>query len=117
MRAGLGLLAAVAAALVVYGYAFELGSENQPLQIPAIERRVDPTLFPGDPLVPTLDRYPSVFFPLAAAVRRAMPLEIPFFWMHLATLAGAAAAIGAIARLLGASRGGAFLASLLLLLS
>ena len=80
MRAGLGLLAAVLAALAIYGYAFELGSENQPLQIPAIERRVDPTLFPGDLLVPTLDRYPSIFFPLATAVRRQGPLELPFFY-------------------------------------
>ncbi|HWN82325.1 MAG TPA: hypothetical protein VNM87_09535, partial [Candidatus Udaeobacter sp.] len=119
MRSGLGLPIAVSVllALAIYGYAFELGTENQPLQIPAIERRLDPALYPGDPLVATLDRYPSVFFPLAAAVRRAMPLERAFFALHLATLLGAAAAIGALARRLGAGRMGMTLAALLLLTS
>lgn len=119
MRPGLVLpiALAVVAALALYGYAFELGTENQPLQIPAIDRRLDPGLFPGDPLVETLDRYPSVFFPLAALVRRQMPLERPFFALHLLTLVGVATGMGALARRLGAGRMGVALAALLVLAS
>ena len=119
MRPGLALPIglAVVVALALYGYACELGTENQPLQIPAIERRLDPGLFPADPLVEALDRYPSVFFPLAAAVRRQMPLERPFAALHLLTLVGVATAMGALARRLGAGRMGVALAALLVLAS
>src|SRR5688572_12632301 len=98
---GLGLLVAAVAALVVHGYVFELGAENQPLQIPLIERIADPALYPGDPLVASLDGNPSIFFPALAAIRRQIPLEGPFFVLHLATLAATAIAMGAIARRLG----------------
>jgi hypothetical protein len=113
----IGLLVAAMAALVVHGYFFELGAENQPLQVPLIERLVDPTLYPGDPLVDTLDGNPSIFFPAAAMIRRRFALEGPFLALHLATLAATAVAMGAIARRLGANRLGAFVAVLMLLIS
>jgi Domain of unknown function (DUF6798) len=116
-RLALPIALAVVAALALYGYAFELGTENQPLQIPVIERRLDPGLYPGDPLVETLDRYPSEFFPLAAAVRAQMPLERPFFVLHLLTLVGVATGMGALARRLGAGGMGVALAALLVLAS
>ena len=113
----LGLLVAAVAALVVHGYVVELGAENQPLQIPLIERLADPALYTGDPLVASLDGNPSIFFPVMAAIRRRFALEGPFLVLHLATLAGTALAMGAIARRLGGNRLGCFLAVLMLLVS
>ncbi len=115
---GCGLLAAaLLASLLAHGYAFELGAENQPLQIPLIERLRDPALYPGDPLVDTLGKYHSLFFPLAASLERWIALEHLFFVLHLLTTAVTAAVMWAIAGRLSGSRPAAAVAVLLLLVS
>ena len=107
----------VLVAVLAHGYSWELGAENQPLQIPVIERLKDPALFPGDPLVDALAQQRSVFFPAVAALSRWVQVEEQFFVLHLLTTAAAAAAMAAITGLLTGSRAAAFIAALLLLAS
>ncbi len=120
-RPTLGLVAAgtfaVLASLLVHGYAWELGSENQPLQIPVIEQRVEPDLFPGDPAVEAFSRFHSVFFPVVAWIAPRVPVEKQFLVLHLITLAAAASAMIAVSRSLSPSPWAATLGALLLLCS
>lgn len=111
------LAAAVLATLLAHGYAFELGAENQPLQVPLIARRCNPALYPGDPLVEVLGKYRSLFFPAAAWLSRWIALERLFFLAHIATTAAVGAAMWGIGRLLYRSTNAALVAALLLLVS
>lgn len=111
------MVAGTLVAILVHGYSWELGAENQPLQIPVIERLGDPTLFPGDPAVDAFAKYRSVIFPMVAAFRGWARIETQFLVLHLATLAGVAAAMAALTRTISGSRAAALLAVLLLLAS
>jgi hypothetical protein len=111
------LAVACAAPLLAHGYAFELGAENQPLQVPYIELLTTPGLYPGDPLVRVLAKYRSVFFPVSAWLSRWIPLERLFFLVHLLTTAAVGAAMWSLGRLLHRSTNAAAVAALLLLVS
>lgn len=116
-RALLLLAAAFAATLIAHGYAFELGAENQPLQVPHIAQLRDPALYPGDPLVQVLGKYRSLFFPVTAWLSRWITLEHLFFLVHIATTVAVGAAMWSIGRLLYRSTNAAAVAALLLLVS
>lgn len=111
------LAAAFIATLLAHGYAFELGAENQPLQVPHIAQLRDPGLYPGDPLVQVLGKYRSAFFPAAAWLSRWLTLEQLFFLVHVATTVAVGAAMWSIGRLLYRSTNAAAVAALLLLVS
>jgi hypothetical protein len=117
LKAAALLLLSVLLALLAHGYVWELGVQNQPLQIPLIQRLADPQLFPGDPLVEELGKNRSVFFHAVAAAKQRVSIETQFLILHVITTMAAAAAMWALARLLGASRTAAHLAALFLLVS
>jgi hypothetical protein len=104
-------------ALLAHGYSWELGAENQPLQIPLIERLKDPSLFPGDPLVDALTQQKSLFYPVIAWLSRWFEVELQFFVLHLLTTGAAAMAMAAVTRVLTGSRSAALIAAFVLLIS
>ena len=97
MRVGLveGATLSVLAALAtttISGYRF--GDSNHGITVPILKRLMDPTLYPGDVMVATADRFPTVFYRALGAVLPS-PDWIPaaFFTLYIvaiaATLAGA----------------------------
>ncbi len=63
--ATLSILAAEAS-LTLIGYRF--GDSNHGITVPILKRFIDPSLYPGDSLVATGDRFPTVFYRFLAAL-------------------------------------------------
>jgi hypothetical protein len=62
-----------ASSLVITGLgAFD---KNHSIQVPLVRRLVDPSLYPHDPFVAAVARYPSALWPLVALGARVLPLE------------------------------------------
>jgi hypothetical protein len=111
-RALLAVLAASAAAFALYGYSF--GHHNHAIQLPLVRHRQDPSLFPGDAFVATLDGYASVFWVLVARATRVLPLGPTFLVGHVLTLVATSAGVFALARAAWPERAGAPYVALLL---
>jgi len=74
------------------GYRF--GDSNHGITVPILKRLMDPSLYPGDPMVATAERFPTVFYrALAAVLPGADQVPAAFFVLYIvsiaATLAGA----------------------------
>lgn len=92
--ATLALLAALASTILAGSPGYRFGDSNHGITVPILKRLIDPTLYPGDVMVATAERFPTVFYRALAAVLPG-PDAIPaaFFALYLvavaATLAGA----------------------------
>jgi len=91
------VLACAGLAAVLYPYSYGLHN-NHSLQIALVNLLHDPTLYPGDPFMATMDGYATFFWPIAAWVTRWLPIEPTFFVGHLFTLVATYSAIYEIAR-------------------
>ena len=95
---------------------YQIGVGNQTVQVPFLERMHDPSLFPRDEMVQrTLDRYPTLFFPLLAPALRWVRFENLYLALHLLTAAAALAGAVALVRVMIGSAGAAWLTVLFLL--
>ena len=65
--ATLATLLAIAGTIVT-GYRF--GDSNHGITIPILKRLMDPTLYPGDVMVATAEKFPTIFY-------RALALVLP----------------------------------------
>jgi len=77
---------------VLTGYRF--GDSNHAITVPILKRLIDPSLYPGDAVVATGERFPTVFYrTLAAALPGTEWIPAAFFVLYVvsvaATLAGA----------------------------
>jgi hypothetical protein len=84
------LLALAGTALV--GYRF--GDSNHGITVPILKRLMDPSLYPGDVMVATAERFPTLFYRALAAVLPGTDwIPFAFFTLYVvsiaATLAGA----------------------------
>jgi hypothetical protein len=95
----LSLIAALAGTAVV-GYRF--GDSNHGITVPILKRFMDPSLYPGDVMVATADKFPTIFFPLLARILPG-PDWIPFafFIGYVASIAATLAAAYRIGRWAG----------------
>lgn len=107
MLRGAALLAVlcVLASVSVAIDGFRWGLGNNALQAPILQRAVDPTLFPGDPFIATLDKYTSAVWWVLAQVGHVLEIrewEPIIFALHLASrvlfLGGLHALIGVYVR-------------------
>jgi hypothetical protein len=92
--ATLALLAALASTILAGTPGYRFGDSNHGITVPILKRLIDPSLYPGDVMVATAERFPTIFYRVLAAVLPG-PEWIPaaFFVLYLvavaATLAGA----------------------------
>lgn len=70
--------------MLVDGYAFGVG--DHAIHVPFLLRRLDPGLFPGDPMVDAALRHASVFWEFQAPLARALPLPVLYGALHLVSL-------------------------------
>ena len=95
----LSLIAALAGTAVV-GYRF--GDSNHGITVPILKRFMDPSLYPGDVMVATADKFPTIFFPLLAKLLPS-PEWIPFafFVGYVLSIAATLAAVYRLGRWAG----------------
>jgi hypothetical protein len=92
--ATLFLLLALAGTILAGTPGYRFGDSNHGITVPILKRLMDPTLYPGDVMVATAERFPTVFYRALALVLPG-PGSIPaaFFVLYVlsvaATLAGA----------------------------
>jgi hypothetical protein len=92
--ATLALLAALASTVLAGTPGYRFGDSNHGITVPILKRMMDPSLYPGDVMVATAERFPTVFYRLLAAVLPGTgSIPAAFFVLYLvavaATLAGA----------------------------
>jgi hypothetical protein len=80
------------AGTVLVGYRF--GDSNHGITVPILKRLMDPSLYPGDVMVATAERFPTIFYrTLAALLPSTDWIPFAFFSLYVvsiaATLAGA----------------------------
>ena len=95
----LALIAALAGTAVV-GYRF--GDSNHGITVPILKRFMDPSLYPGDVMVATADKFPTIFFPVLAKLLPS-PEWIPFafFVGYVLSIAATLAAVYRLGRWAG----------------
>lgn len=92
--AGLALLLAIASTFAAGSPGYRFGDSNHGITVPILKRLMDPSLYPGDVMVATAERFPTVFY---RALGWVLPgtewIPAAFFALYLvavaATLAGA----------------------------
>lgn len=90
-RATLFVLLAVAA-IVLIGYRF--GDSNHGITVPLLKKLIDPTLYPGDPLVATGESFPTLFYRVLAFLLPSTDAVAPaFFALYVLTMAATYAAV------------------------
>ena len=95
----LSLILALAGTAIV-GYRF--GDSNHGITVPILKRFMDPSLYPGDVMVATADKFPTVFFPLLARVLPGTDwIPFAFFVGYVASIAATLAAAYRIGRWAG----------------
>ena len=88
------------ASLTLIGYRF--GDSNHGITVPILKRFIDPTLYPGDPLVATGDRFPTIFYRLLAALLPSTDwVALSFFVLYVVSIALTYAAVYRMARWAG----------------
>ena len=94
---------------------YQLGAGNQSIQIPFLQRWIDPSLYSRDAMiVGTMGNYPSFFFRALAWVVPILGLPLTYVALHLLTAFAVLAAVYALARAMFRSDATAILAVLLL---
>ncbi len=78
----------VGAYWLVRGYLFGVVDDGHAIQIPFLKATLDPTLYPGDPMIATRSGYPAFYFDLLALLVRRIDLPTVFLGLHILTLAG-----------------------------
>lgn len=115
-RVAVYLLLLTAASIAWIGYRFSGG--NHSVQLPILKHYIDPSLYPRDLLLTTIDGYTTYFFPLMALVARAAgQVELPYFVLYALCHAATLAAVYVLALLVSGHRAGALLACGLYLLN
>src|SRR5688572_32656500 len=102
--ATLALLLAIAGTIVT-GYRF--GDSNHGITIPILKRLMDPALYPGDVMVATAEKFPTVFYRVLALVlpgTEAIPAA--FFILYVLSVAATLAAAYRIGRWAGGPAAG-----------
>ncbi len=88
------------ASLTLIGYRF--GDSNHGITVPILKRFIDPTLYPGDQLVATGDRFPTIFYRLLAALLPSTDwVPLAFFVLYVVSIALTYAAVYRMARWAG----------------
>ena len=86
--------------LTLIGYRF--GDSNHGITVPILKRFIDPSLYPGDPLVATGDRFPTIFYRLLAALLPSTDwVPLSFFLLYVVSIALTYAAVYRMARWAG----------------
>jgi hypothetical protein len=86
------------ASLLNTGY--DAAGENHAIQIPLVNWLKDPSLYPHDPFMTVLARYPSALWPLVASGARVFPLEGMLFTLLILERLFVLFAAGRLARAL-----------------
>ncbi len=86
--------------LLAHGYRFGVVEDAHAIHLPFLLQTLDPSLFPGDPMLATRAGYPSFYFQLVALATSLASIPTLFLVIHLLTLlAYLAAAAGLSLRL------------------
>ena len=103
--AAVSVLLALAGTTIV-GYRF--GDSNHGITVPILKRLMDRSLYPGDVMVATAERFPTVFYRALAALLPG-PEWIPaaFFLLYVAAIAATLAAAWRLGRWAGGPAAGA----------
>lgn len=89
--ATLSLLASLAS-LTLIGYRF--GDSNHGITVPILKRFIDPSLYPGDDLVATAERFPTIFYrTLAAVLPSTDAVPFAYFFLYVLSIALTYAAV------------------------
>jgi uncharacterized protein DUF6798 len=106
--ATLALLAALASTILAGSPGYRFGDSNHGITVPILKRLIDPTLYPGDVMVATAARFPTIFYRVLAAVLPG-PDAIPaaFFVLYLVSVAATLAGAYRIGRWAGGPAAGA----------
>ena len=93
------------AATVLTGYRF--GDSNQAITLPLLKRLMEPSLYPGDVMVATGDRFPTLFYRLLAALLPSSDSVAPaFFGLYVLSLFATFAGVYRLGRFFGGTRAG-----------
>jgi Domain of unknown function (DUF6798) len=104
--ATLSLLLALAS-IVLVGYRF--GDSNHGITVPILKRLMDPSLYPGDVMVATADRFPTLFYRgLALLLPSTQWIPASFFALYVASIAATYAGAYRIGAFFGGPKAGAF---------
>lgn len=80
------------AATVLTGYRY--GDSNHGITVPLLKKLIDPTLYPGDPLVATGESFPTLFYRVLALSLPSTEWVAPaFFGLYVLTMAATFAAV------------------------
>jgi hypothetical protein len=93
------------AGIELVGYRF--GDSNQGITIPILKRFIDPSLYRGDTMVATADKFPTLFYRILAMMLPG-PEAIPaaFFALYVVSIAAALAGVYRIGRWCGGPEAG-----------
>lgn len=64
---------------------FNYGANNNAIQVPILQHAANPTLYPNDPFIATLDHYFSVFWWLLSKLTWLDNWPTLFLWLHILT--------------------------------
>src|SRR5713226_1714212 len=102
--ATLSLLLALAGVELV-GYRF--GDSNQGITIPILKHLIDPSLYHGDAMVATADRFPTLFYRVLAILLPGLgAIPAAFFALYVGSIAAALAGVYRIGRWCGGPEAG-----------
>jgi hypothetical protein len=105
----LSLMVALAGTAVV-GYRF--GDSNHGITVPILKRFMDSSLYPGDVMVATADKFPTIFFPLLAKLLPGTEwIPFAFFVGYVASIAATLAAVYRLGRWAGGTMEAGLLAA------
>jgi uncharacterized protein DUF6798 len=92
------ILALASTAIAGYRY----GDSNHGITVPILKRFMDASLYPGDVMVATADKFPTIFFPLLAKILPNTDwIPLAFFVGYVASIAATLAAAYRIGRWCG----------------
>jgi hypothetical protein len=101
----LSVLLALAGTVLV-GYRF--GDSNHGITVPILKRLMDPSLYPGDVMVATAERFPTIFYRALAFVLPGTDwIPFAFFTLYVASIAATLAGAYRIGRWAGGPAAGA----------
>ena len=72
--------------LLAHGYRFGIVEDAHAIHLPFLKQTLDPSLFPGDPMLATRAGYPSFYFQVIALATSLASIPTLFLVIHLLTL-------------------------------
>jgi hypothetical protein len=106
--ATLSLLLALAGTVLAGTPGYRFGDSNHGITVPILKRLMDPSLYPGDVMVATAERFPTVFYrALAQVLPSTEAIPLAFFVLYLAAVAATLAGAYRIGRWAGGPAAGA----------